>query len=166
MQAGGNESFGRPLKRFRELTNPRPFFLSLNRTETCRFSGLRIYPGRAVKFVRTDTQIFTFLKSKCRTLFNQRKKPAKLAWTALYRKQHKKDATSEVTKRKKRGGKATLSRAIAGASLEVIQKKRSEKPEVRQAARDAALREVKERMKKVKDTKKAASKGGKKGGKR
>merc|ERR1712207_123228 len=105
------------------------------KTETCRFSGLRIYPGRAVKFGRTDTQIFTFLKSKCRTLFNQRKK----------------DATSEVTKRKKRGGKATLSRAIAGASLEVIQKKRSEKPEVRQAARDAALREVKERMKKVKD---------------
>merc|ERR1712176_591352 len=119
------------------------------KTETCRFSGLRIYPGRAVKFVRGDTQIFTFLKSKCRTLFNQRKKPAKLAWTSLYRKQHKKDATSEVTKRKKRGGKATLSRAIAGASLEVIQ-----------AARDAALREVKERMKKVKDTKKAASKGG------
>merc|ERR1712039_411113 len=98
------------------------------KTETCRFSGLRIYPGRAVKFVRTDTQIFTFLKSKCRTLFNQRKRPAKLAWTSLYRKHHKKDATSE--KRKKRGNKATLSRAIAGASLEVIQKKRSEKPEV------------------------------------
>merc|ERR1711948_78146 len=71
------------------------------KTETCRFSGLRIYPGRAVKFVRTDTQIFTFLKSKCRTLFNQRKRPAKLAWTSLYRKQHKKDATSETTKRKK-----------------------------------------------------------------
>merc|ERR1712124_220731 len=101
------------------------------KTETCRFSGLRIYPGRAVKFVRTDTQIFTFLKSKCRTLFNQRKK---------------------------RGGKATLSRAIAGASLEVIQKKRAEKPEVRQAARDSALREVKERMKKDKAAKKAAAK--------
>merc|ERR1711981_840264 len=129
------------------------------KTETCRFSGLRIYPGRAVKFVRTDTQIFTFLKSKCRTLFNQRKRPAKLAWTALYRKQHKKDATSERTKR---GNKATLSRAIAGASLEVIQKKRSEKPEVRQAARDSALREVKERMKKVKADKKAAAKKGRK----
>merc|ERR1712207_101871 len=135
------------------------------KTETCRFSGLRIYPGRAVKFVRTDTQIFTFLKSKCRTLFNQRKKPAKLAWTSLYRKQHKKDQASVVSKKKRRGGKATLSRAIAGASLEVIQKKRSEKPEVRQAARDAALREVKERMKKVKDAKKAASKGGKKASK-
>merc|ERR1711908_32562 len=128
------------------------------KTETCRFSGLRIYPGRAVKFVRTDTQIFTFLKSKCRTLFNQRKKPAKLAWTSLYRKQHKKDLTTEVTKRKKRGGKATLSRAIAVASLEVNQKKRAEKPEVRQAARDSALREVKERMRKDKAAKKAAAK--------
>lgn len=127
---------------------------------------MRIYPGRAVKFVRTDTQIFTFLKSKCRTLFNQRKRPAKLAWTALYRKQHKKDATSETTKRKKRGNKATLSRAIAGASLEVIQKKRSEKPEVRQAARDSALREVKERMKKVKSDKKAASKAALKKGRK
>merc|ERR1712147_621336 len=134
------------------------------KTETCRFSGLRIYPGRAVKFVRTDTQIFTFLKSKCRTLFNQRKRPAKLAWTALYRKQHKKDATSET--RKRRGNKATLSRAIAGASLEVIQKKRSEKPEVRQAARDSALREVKERMKKVKSDKKAASKAALKKGRK
>merc|ERR1712032_524226 len=133
------------------------------KTETCRFSGLRIYPGRAVKFVRTDTQIFTFLKSKCRTLFNQRKKPAKLAWTSLYRKQHKKDLTTEVTKRKKRGGKATLGRAIAGASLEVIQKKRAEKPEVRQAARDSALREVKERMKKDKASKKAAAKASYKG---
>ena len=119
-----------------------------------------------MKFVRTDTQIFTFLKSKCRTLFNQRKRPAKLAWTALYRKQHKKDATSETTKRKKRGNKATLSRAIAGASLEVIQKKRSEKPEVRQAARDSALREVKERMKKVKADKKAASKAALKKGRK
>merc|ERR1711934_650097 len=124
------------------------------KTETCRFSGLRIYPGRAVKFVRTDTQIFTFLKSKCRTLFNQRKKPAKLAWTTLYRKQHKKDQTTEVNKKKRRGANKAISRAIAGASLEVIQKKRA----VRQAARDSALREVKERMKKVKDEKKSAAK--------
>merc|ERR1719277_2056506 len=69
--------------------------------------GLRIYPGRAVKFVRTDTQIFTFLKSKCRTLFNQRKKPAKLAWTSLYRKQHKKDQEYEDNRARRlelRGG--------------------------------------------------------------
>lgn len=35
-------------------------------------------------------QQFLFLKQKCRALFNQRKRPAKLAWTTLYRKQHRK----------------------------------------------------------------------------
>jgi len=46
-------------------------------------------------------------------------------------------------------------RSIAGASMEVIQKKRAEKPELRQAARDVALREIKDRVKKAKDDKKA-----------
>ena len=39
--------------------------------------------------------------------------------------------------------------------MEVIQKKRAEKPELRQAARDVALREIKDRVKKAKDDKKA-----------
>ena len=67
------------------------------------------------------------------------------------------DSAQEVSRKKRRGGKANLNRSLASASLEVIQKKRAEKPEVRQAARDSALREVKERMKKVKDEKKAAA---------
>ena len=37
---------------------------------------------------------------------------------------------------------------------QVIQKKRTEKTEVRAAARDAALREIKERQRKAKDAKK------------
>ena len=48
-----------------------------------------------------------------------------------------------------------LLQGYVGATLEVIQKKRSEKPEVRDAAREAALREIKERIKKTKDEKKA-----------
>jgi len=64
-------------------------------------------------------------------------------------------------------------RSLVSASLEVIQKRRGEKTEVRAAARDAALREIKERTRKAKDTKKAAVKAApvkvtaaKKGGKR
>ncbi len=50
---------------------------------------------------------------------------------------------SEVQRKKRRAlGKAAV-RSIAGASLEVINKRRTEKPEVRQATRDAALREIK-----------------------
>ena len=38
-------------------------------------------------------------------------------------------------------------KAVVGASLELIKAKRNQKPEVRAAAREAALREVKERAK-------------------
>jgi len=45
-------------------------------------------------------------------------------------------------KRRRRATKKPYSRSIVGATLEVIQKKRAEKPEVRDAAREAALRLV------------------------
>ena len=60
------------------------------RTQTCRFSGLRIYPGKGMLYVRVDGQQFLFLKQKCKSLFNQRKRAAKIAWTTTYRKQHRK----------------------------------------------------------------------------
>jgi len=60
------------------------------KTTTCRFSGLRIYPGRGILFVRTDGQQYLFINQKAKGLFNQRKRSAKIAWTTTYRKQHKK----------------------------------------------------------------------------
>jgi large subunit ribosomal protein L24e len=41
---------------------------------------------------------------------------------------------------------------LLGASLEVIQEKRTEKTEVRIVAREATLREIKERIKKTRRT--------------
>ena len=49
-----------------------------------------------------------------------------------------------------------MQRAIVGASLEVIRAKRNQKPEVRAAAREAALRELKEKKRKEKAARKAA----------
>ncbi|KAG0466321.1 hypothetical protein HPP92_017901 [Vanilla planifolia] len=66
-----------------------------------------------------------------------------------------KDIHDETVKKRRRATRKPYSRSIVGATLEVIQKKRSEKPEVRDAAREAALREIKERIKKTKDDKKA-----------
>ena len=43
-------------------------------------------------------------------------------------------------KKRRRATKKPYSRSIVGATLEVIQKRRTEKPEVRDAAREAALR--------------------------
>ena len=60
------------------------------KTATCRFSGLKIYPGKGIIYVRIDGQQFLFMNQKCKSLFQQRKRPAKIAWTVTYRKQHKK----------------------------------------------------------------------------
>uniref|UniRef100_A0A0C9S7T0 TSA: Wollemia nobilis Ref_Wollemi_Transcript_12825_807 transcribed RNA sequence n=1 Tax=Wollemia nobilis TaxID=56998 RepID=A0A0C9S7T0_9CONI len=125
------------------------------KTEICRFSGAKIYPGRGIRFVRADSQVFLFVNSKCKRYFHNRLKPSKLTWTAMYRKQHKKDIHAEQVRKRRRTTNKHSSRSIVGASLEVIQKKRSEKTEVRAAAREAALREIKERIKKTKDEKKA-----------
>lgn len=66
------------------------------------------------------------------------------------RKQHKKDQVSEVARKKRRAASKATARAIVGVSLEVINKRRAEKPEVRQAGREQAIREIKERAKKAK----------------
>ncbi|XP_047069670.1 60S ribosomal protein L24-like isoform X2 [Lolium rigidum] len=60
------------------------------KTELCRFSGIKIYPGRGIRFVRSDSQVFLFFNSKCKRYFHNRLKPGKLSWTTLFRKQHKK----------------------------------------------------------------------------
>lgn len=99
------------------------------------------------------------------------------------------DIAAEAVKKRRRATKKPYSRSIVGATLEVIQKRRTEKAEVRDAAREAALRygfflfkklvslvrlltamvdvltdvsfpdkfysEIKERIKKTKDEKKA-----------
>ncbi|KAF5784998.1 putative ribosomal protein L24e/L24 superfamily [Helianthus annuus] len=98
------------------------------RIELCRFSGQKIYPGKGIRFIRDLIhRCFLFANSKCKRYFhNKQLKPSKLTWTAMYRKQHKKALCNQEA----------VFQAIVGATLEVIQKKRSEKPEVR----DVALR--------------------------
>lgn len=43
-----------------------------------------------MRLTKIDSTTFLFLNGKCKKMFNQKKKPAKLAWTAAYRKAHKK----------------------------------------------------------------------------
>jgi len=124
------------------------------KTETCSFSGLRIYPGHGIQFVRGDSKGFKFISRKVKSLFTQRLNPRKLAWTVLYRRMHKKGTLEDTTKKKARKVNKSAVKAVAGASLDVIKAKRNQKPEVRAAAREAALREVKERAKAKQQAKK------------
>lgn len=121
------------------------------------FSGAKIYPGRGRLFVRGDSKVFRFQSSKSESLFLQRKNPRRIAWTVVYRRQHKKGITEEVAK--KRSRRAVKSqRAIVGATLDVIKERRAMKPEARQAARQQAVKAAKDKKKEA-ETKKKAEKG-------
>ena len=115
--------------------------------------------------MRRDSATLVFSTSKTKGLYNQRKKAARLVWTQGWRRLHKKIKVEEITKRRSR--KTTkFQRAIVGASLDEIKKKRSQKPAERSAQREAALKEVKERAKAQKAARAKAAKtiGGAAGG--
>ncbi|KAG9288311.1 hypothetical protein G9A89_021342 [Geosiphon pyriformis] len=98
--------------------------------------------------------VFRFVGSKTESLFLQRKNPRKISWTTVYRRMHRKGITEEVAKKRTRRT-VKHQRAIVGASWEAIRAKRNQKPEVREAARQAALREAKEKKKAEQSKRKA-----------
>ncbi|KAI9731177.1 MAG: 60S ribosomal protein L24 [Cirrosporium novae-zelandiae] len=114
------------------------------RTYEDSFSGQKIYPGKGKLYIRGDSKIFRFQNGKSESLFLQRKNPRRIAWTVLYRRQHKKGISEEVAKKRTRRT-VKHQRAIVGASLDVIKEKRSMRPEARAAARAAAIKEGKEK---------------------
>ncbi|KAG0049583.1 60S ribosomal protein L24, partial [Gryganskiella cystojenkinii] len=80
------------------------------------------------------------------SLFLQRKNPRKISWTVLFRRMHKKGISEEISKKRTRRT-VKHQRAVVGASWEAIRAKRNQKPEVRAAARAAALRDGKDKKK-------------------
>ena len=94
--------------------------------------------------IRRDGKPIWLGSSKAYSLTIQRKKAAKLVWTQAWRRLHKK-GLSETTQKKRTRRANKVQRAVVGASLEDIKKKASEKSSVRSSAREAALKELKER---------------------
>eukprot|EP00296_Roombia_truncata_P001824 JP437661.1.p2 GENE.JP437661.1~~JP437661.1.p2 ORF type:complete len:155 (-),score=57.51 JP437661.1:72-536(-) len=135
------------------------------KTEVCAFSGLKIYPGKGSRFVRVDSRMFLFIDAKCAASYHMKRNPRKLCWTQFYRKLHKKGAQEETSKRRKNRS-VKIQRGFVGASLDIIKAKRTQKPEDRAAARDAAIKDAKAKSKataekKKAEAKKAVPKGGK-----
>ena len=134
------------------------------KTEVCSFSEGRIYPGHGSRFIRRDGTTYQFISRKSKSLFLQRKKAMKIVWTQAWRRMNKKIKVEEITRRRTRKT-AKIQKAIVGVSADDIRKKRNQKPTVRAAAREAALKEAKDRSKAKKTTKaeggaKNVSKGG------
>ena len=127
------------------------------KTQPCSFSEFAIYPGHGVTYVRRDGTPYIFITAKARSMFNQRKKPAKLKWTCAWRKLHKKRQEHALMGRSRRKVKK-FERAVMDVDFAKIKARREETASQRQSARDAAIKAAKAEL--------AKRKKGKKGGRR
>merc|ERR1712090_31257 len=112
----------------------------------CHYSGYKIYPGHGKTMVKVDGKSFNFLNSKCERAHMGKRNLRNTTWTVLYRRKHKKGQEEEQAKKKTRKTQK-FQRAIVGASLTEILAKRNQKPEVRKAQREQAIKAAKEKTK-------------------
>merc|ERR1711957_641979 len=104
-----------------------------------------IYPGRGQRFIAKDAKVHYFISKKARCLYRfQKIKPVKLRWTQAWRRMNKKGKVDESGKKRTRKVQK-FQKAIVGMSLDDIKKKKAQKPELRQAAKEAAAKEAKAR---------------------
>merc|ERR1712241_730363 len=93
--------------------------------------------------VKSDGKTFKFLNGRTQKGHDLKRNPRKITWTVLYRRKHKKGLEEDVSKKRtKRTQK--FQRAVVGATLQDIMAKRNQKPEVRKAQREQAVRAAKE----------------------
>jgi len=123
------------------------------KTDTCIYSGLKIYPGHGKRMIRTDGKVLIFLNPKCERSFKLKKNPRNVNWTVLYRRKHKKGTMAEEIQKKRTRRAQKFQRAIGATSLADIMAKRNQKPEVRKAQREQAIKAAKEKQRAVKQAK-------------
>merc|ERR1711997_1249609 len=127
--------------------------------ELCAYSGYKIYPCRGRTLVKSDGKVFKFLDGRSMKAHLLKRNPRKVTWTVLYRRKHRKGIEEEASKKRtKRTQK--FQRAVVGATLQDIMAKRNQKPEVRKAQREQAIRAAKEVKKTTKATTKKAPAAG------
>ena len=69
------------------------------KTQLCAFSESRIYPGHGSMCCRRDGQTFWLSSKKSKSMYNQKKKPQKIAWTQAWRRLHKKNVDNRQKKK-------------------------------------------------------------------
>ena len=69
------------------------------KTQLCAFSENRIYPGHGSMCCRRDGQNFFLSSKKSKAMYEQRKKPQKIAWTQAWRRLHKKNVDNRQKKK-------------------------------------------------------------------
>merc|ERR1712168_1302500 len=108
-----------------------------------------IYPGHGRTLIKSDGKSYKFLSGKTHKAHLLKRNPREVTRTVLYRRKHKKGTEEDVSKKRtKRTQK--FQRAVVGATLQDIMAKRNQKPEVRKAQREQAIRAAKDAKKTTK----------------
>merc|ERR1712004_251282 len=118
----------------------------MGKIDLCCYSGYKIYPGHGRTLVKGDGKSYKFLSSRTHKAHMLKRNPRKITWTVLYRRKHKKGLEEDVTKKRTRRAQK-FQRAVVGATLQDIMAKRNQKPEVRKAQREQAVRAAKDQKK-------------------
>merc|ERR1711988_879704 len=116
------------------------------KTETCSYSGFKIWPGRGKSYVRQDQKMFRFVRGKDDACHLMKRRNLTTKWTVHYRRINKKGISAEeAAKRRSKKKSTAVRRDISGLPMELLQKAKAARPKTNSTAKDAALKELKGR---------------------
>merc|ERR1711934_1013182 len=114
------------------------------KTETCSYSGFKVWPGRGKTMIRMDQKSFRFLNGKAEACHLMKRRNLTTRWTVHYRRINKKGISAEESTRRRKNKKSTaVRRDISGLNMELVQKAKASRASKSNSAKEIAQRNLK-----------------------
>merc|ERR1712178_434742 len=104
--------------------------------------------GHGTKIITREGKIFIYLHKKARRQALRKTKAQMIKWTTAWRRMNKKIKTTDIHKKKRRKAKRVV-REITGMTADEINRRKAETTADRDARKNEAIRQIKERKAKV-----------------